>query len=119
MTEISIYQSISSNFEQEIILGDRLVSITLTWNVRSNSWYLFLTDIEKNDSIAGIKLVPNWLILRQYKSFLPDFDGDFLIIKEDPNAGDRLTYDNLGVGYKLYWVNSTEAEDWEDENGLG
>lgn len=119
MYKIPTYQDSASNFEQEIILGDRLMIITLVWNSRSEAWYMSIEDSDSGDVVYGIKLLPNWTLIKQYRSSLPNFEGDIILIASDSNVDQRVTYDNLNNGYQLTYVNEEEAEAWEDYYGVG
>ena len=118
MTEIPIYQNKSSKFRQEIILGGRTLNITIKWNVRCECWFMDIEDIDDGSFLNSIKLVDNWLLIRQYRSKLPNLDGDFII--KAVNTDDiEITYDNLGNGFNLFHVSTSEADDWEDFYGVG
>lgn len=118
MIEIPIFQNVSSNFTQEIILGGRIMNITLSWNVRCSCWFMELEDVQSGDSISGIKLVENWLMLRQFKASIPNFSGDF-IIKKVNAPSEEITFDNLGIEFKLFFADDTEGDSWEAFYGLG
>lgn len=117
MENIPTFQDISSKFEQEIILGERIINLNIYWNSRAEAWYMDIIDDE--DSLIGIKIVPGWLLLRQFKSFLPNFIGDLIVLKLDQEAENYLTYDNLNNGWDLFYATVSEAEFWEDKYGLG
>jgi hypothetical protein len=119
MNKIPTYQDSTSNFEQEIILGGRLMIITLVWNSRSEAWYMTIEDSDSSDIVRGIKLVPNWMLLKQYQAYLPNFKGDIILIASDSDVEERVSYDNLNNGYQLTYVDETEKEAWEDYYGVG
>jgi hypothetical protein len=73
---------------------------------------------DETDSISGIKLVPNWLLMRQYQAQMPLFKGDLLMVKTDENITGGITYENLNNGWGLFYVTEDEAIDWEIENGF-
>jgi hypothetical protein len=73
---------------------------------------------DETDSISGIKLVPNWLLMRQYQAQMPLFKGDLLMVKTDENITGGITYENLNNGWGLFYVTEDEAVDWEIENGF-
>ena len=124
MYKINTFQTISSKFTQEIVIGGRTLELYIYWNVRAQAWYMDITDLSDPDVtdqyITSIRLVPNWMLLRQYKSYLPSFNGNFFV-KQTDEALNRLdiTYDSLGNGWDLMYVTDVEAEEWEDEYGLG
>ncbi len=119
MKTIPVFQSISSKFKQNLVLADLLIELEIHWNSRSNAFYMDIIDTENDDILTGVKLVPNWLLIRQFRAYLPNLNGDFIVTKVDDTAGNRVTYDNLGTGYILYFLTLDEAEEWEDEYGLG
>lgn len=117
MQIIPTFQTTSSRFTQDILLGDISVTITLDWNTRAQAWYMSLND--GFDILTSIKLVPNWLLIRQYASSLPNFVGDIYVGRTDTEAGDEITYENLNNGWTLFYVTPEEAEAWENINGVG
>lgn len=119
MIKIPVFQESSSKFNMSMVLEDLLISLYIYWNSRSNAWYMDITDTENNLQLIGVKLVPNWLLIRQFRAYMPNLRGDFIVIKTDVTVEDRVTYDNLNNGYTLYFYDRDEAEAWEDENGVG
>ncbi|MGD8707101.1 MAG: hypothetical protein PVI88_00270 [Nitrosopumilaceae archaeon] len=93
--------------------------ITLFWNSRSGAWYMDIEDNETGDSVSGVKLIPDWPVLRQYRAYIPDFDGDIMVIAIDTDVDERITYENLNDGYELNYITAEELEQWEDYNGVG
>lgn len=118
MIEIPVFQNISSSFQQEITLGDRVLLLTLSWNTRSEAWYLIYEDIETGVNLFSIKLVENWLLLRQYKATIPNESGDFIVLRNNAES-DIITYDNLGTEFILYYVTDDEGDEWESYYGVG
>lgn len=116
MVGIPLYQSISANFTQRIELNEQLVQIKITYNVRAGFFFMRLTD-ENENFLAGVKIVPNFPLLRQSAALL-NFTGDFLVVQESENVEDEITYDNFGAGWTLYYITPDELIEWEDENGL-
>lgn len=120
MERIQTFQTLSGNFEQEVLLGDRLIQLTVSWNGRSEAWYMSVEDVDSNDIINSIKIVPNWLLIKQYRAYLPNFEGDIMATPTDIDiVGQRVTYDNLNNGYELAYLLEEEVEAWEEFYGLG
>ena len=117
MQEIPIFNTVSSSFTQSISLGSRLFTVGIKWNPRSTAWLMSLTD--GGSTILNIKIVPNWLLLRQYKYKLPELDGDIICLQVDEDAPERIDYNSLGVSYKLFYATSEESESWENFYGVG
>ena len=116
MIIIPIFQTTSSDFIQKISLGGQLVKIRLKYNIRSFSFHIDFTDSFSN-IITGIKLVPNWLLLRGHSRFL-SFSGDLIVLKADEKASPTITYDNFGSGWELLYMTEDEASVWRSDNGL-
>lgn len=119
MENIPTFQDKGSSFEQEILIGDRIVKITLFWNSRSEAWYMSVEDVDTEDKLLGIKVVPYWPAIRQFRAYLPNLEGDIMLIPSDVGIEERVTYDNLDNGYSLNYLTEEELETWEDENKLG
>ena len=122
MVQIPTFQTISSKFLQEIIVANRTLELLVRWISRADAWYMDIKDITEQEiqpEILGIKIVPNWALIRQYRSYLPDLKGDIIAIKTDIEASDDITYNNLNNGWGLFFADFDEVESWEDYYGLG
>ena len=118
MIIIPTFQKLSSSFQQEIVLGNRVLLLKLSWNTRIEAWFLHYEDVQTGACIAGLKLVENWLLLRQYKATIPNERGDFIVLRNNTDAP-RITYDNLGTEFILYYVTDAESDAWESNYGVG
>jgi len=118
MIKIPTYQTKSGKFKQEILLGGRTLNITIKWNVRCGCWFMDLEDVDDGSFLNSIKLVNNWLLLKQYKASIPNLEGDF-IIKPVNTSDEDITYDNLGDGFDLFYATAEEADSWENFYGIG
>ena len=85
-----------------ITLGGVDYTFTLRYrNVPEGGWYLDIADSEKTPIVDGIPLVTGVNLLAQYKHL--GFTGRLWVQTiDDPDA--TPTFDNLGVGSKLYFV---------------
>lgn len=119
MDKIPVFNAISSKWKQSIVLADLLIDLEVHWNSRSEAFYMDIIDSENDYALTGVKLVPDWLLIRQFRAYMPNLLGDFIVVKIDDTVEDRITYDNFGIGYILYFYNFDEAEAWENENGVG
>lgn len=116
MIEIPIFSEASSNFSQIIEIDNTLVTLKLTYNVRNESWFM---DVETdNASIYDIRLVTNFPLLDQYKYKFPELAGDFFVQRVTSNISDDITYDELGLGFGLFYYVQSELESWKEENNL-
>jgi hypothetical protein len=119
MLKIPTFQNLSSKFRQDLILGGRTVILELTWNSRAEAWYLYFEDFDSGDILYSTRIVPNFLLLRQYRASIPLFDGDLLVYKTDEEVANEISYENFGNGWDLMYLDEPEAEAWEDTYGLG
>jgi hypothetical protein len=117
MLEIKTFQDISADTLQSVDLENgESVRMRIVYNSRSDYFILSIGD-QNNNPIHGIKIVPNWLLLDQFKGNI-DLSGDFIVFKVDDEAGDEITYDNFGIGYTLNYLSADEVDEWKEINGL-
>ena len=116
MITIPVFQTTSSDFIQKITLVGQLVNIRIKYNIRSFCFHMDFTD-QNNNSIYGIKLIPNWPILKGHKNLL-SFSGDLIVISTATNTDKIITYDNFGIGWALTYLSEDELIIWRSENGL-
>lgn len=117
MIQLQVFNDLSSDFEQTVTLDSYAVTLRIMWNVRSQFWEMRVTNANE-DMVSGIKMVPNWPLLNQHKALMP-IPGDFLLIREDPYAGEFPTFDNLGSLFNLYYLDADEVATWKALNGVG
>lgn len=117
MIQLQVFNTLSADFSQSITLGTTVVDLRLMWNVRSGFWMLRVTDANEK-MVAAVKLVPNFLLLRQHKALFP-MPGDLLLVREDPFAPEFPTFESLGTAFNLYFLDEDEVAEWENTNGLG
>lgn len=111
------FKDISSDFEFNIDLENVNITIRLSYNTRVDYWFAdFSTDIS---SVQGVKLVTNFLLLRNYKASLPDIKGDFIMqrISEDL-INPPLTYENFGVEWGFFYFTEAEVLQYKIDNDL-
>jgi hypothetical protein len=112
MTVIPIYQQVSSKYTIDIELNGVLFTLLFYWNSRDTAWYMSIYSGEV-PILTGIKLVPQYLLLNQYRS-LPNLpNGDFFIVDNDKSGGQgSITYDNIGLDsrFSLVFLTSEELE---------
>jgi hypothetical protein len=116
MIKIPTFQESSSDFTQEIELGGQLVQLRIVWNSRAECYFLEFTD-ENGDILQGIKMVPNWPLLDWHRGSIV-FNGDLILIQTDAEAGNTVTYDNLGNGWGLMYMTIAELILWKEANGF-
>lgn len=116
MLEIPTFQDQSADFVQTIELNEQLVEIRVIFNVRNEFFHMDFFD-QNGDAVYGIKMVPNWPLLKYHKGFI-DFDGDIMVLAKETVETDEITYDNFGPVWGFYYLTEDEVEAWEVENGL-
>jgi hypothetical protein len=113
--EIPVFQTLSSNWESNILLENKRVIFKIKYNIRNDYFALDFTD-GNGDTVYGIKIVPDWPLLKYRKGFI-EFFGDIFVLAKQENP-DPLDYDNLGNVYGLYYLTEEEVQAWEEENGI-
>ena len=116
MLRISTFQNVSADTQQTVVLEGQSVIIRFVYNGRNDYFTLTLTD-QNGNTLYGIKIVPYWLLLNQYKGFT-DLVGDFIVLKADEDAGNEITYDNFGTGFTFNYLNESEILTWRVANGF-
>lgn len=116
MIEISTFQDISADFVQEIELDLQIVTLRIVYNIRNDFFHLNFTD-PNGVILYGVKIVPNFPLLRGHKAFIL-FSGDLFVVKEEQVLGDEITYANFGKGYNLNYFTEEEVNTWETDNGV-
>jgi hypothetical protein len=117
MTLIPVFQNQSADFVQEIELGGQLISLDIIYNIRNEFFHLNNFTDQNGNPLHGIKIVPDFPLLDWHKGLI-DFDGDLMVIKQDLEAGDDITYDNFGNGWNLFYLTPDEVDEWKDANGF-
>lgn len=116
---IPMFQDIASKFEQEMLLGNSNVVLKIYWVERAKAWFFDFRIPDTGEVVLGIRIIPQWPLLRQYKAVIPSFLGDLFVGKVDSNADDELTFENLNnEGWALYYITDDELEEWEASVGI-
>lgn len=109
MIVIPSFQDVSARTSFDIELDLSIYHLKFAWNSRESSWYMTIQDQDEIDILTGIKMVPNYLLLDQYK-YLPGLPpGDFFLfdLNQIPE-NEQPDFDNLGKRYQLLYI--IEAE---------
>jgi hypothetical protein len=97
------------------------VRVTLTWNERSQFWYIDLTQTLSDgttSSFYGVKLTPSFPVLSGVKN-LYTFPGDFLLLPvQSTVVTDPVGYADLGTLWFLCWISDAEATAWKASYGI-
>lgn len=79
---------------QRLSLDGRVYSLELAWNMRAEGWYLSLIDAEGEPIASGLRLVPNWPLLRYSKWRDACPPGE--LVAQDDASGAPIGYDDIG-----------------------
>lgn len=109
MTVIPTFQNRSARYGFDIELGDKVFHLIFSWNDRDECWYMDIQDSEENNILNGIKLTPNYQLLKQYKAFSNLPDGEFILwdLKQEAASSD-VNFDTFGTRYQLIFLTTAE-----------
>lgn len=95
--------------EVDVTLGGQSYTIEYTFNDIDESWRMSLYTGEGELIIAGIKIMPNALLLRKHA--LEEFaHGDIACVRLSPNTRRPPTFENLGFEKEYTLVYYTNEE---------
>lgn len=101
------------HYRQETELDGSVYQLDFDWNAREAAWYLSLSDISGTLIVAGVKLVPNWPLLRRLRHALRP-PGELVVLDE---RGVGITFDNLGSDVFLDYFDANSAADAAARHG--
>lgn len=111
MIIIPTFQDRTARYTIEIELAGTPYNLFFSWNTREESWYMNIRDSEETPILTGIKLVPVYLLLEQYRAYENLPAGDFILwdLNQD-STDDNVTFDNFGERYQLLFFSDDEIE---------
>jgi len=119
MTEIPVYADVSARYSMEIVLNGLVYVLRFNWNSRDSAWYMDIVSNAGVDILAGVKLVPQYLLLKQYSMLTGMPSGDFWLWDTELNSQtSNLSYDNFGSRYRLIFLTPAEVTDLEAYGGI-
>ena len=80
-----------------ITLNNRVYEMLLTYNGRTESWYMSLLTTEGVFIIKGIKVIPDVPLLRRKKQLSPE-GSVFMVFQTTDERGVKITRENFGNG---------------------
>jgi hypothetical protein len=116
MIQIPSSSANASDFEQKITLEEQEIVVRLSWNSRSEFWFMDL-DNQKNNLLSSRKLVPFSPLVGKHTALFP-IAGDFWLLPEQDVAPEYPTFEGLGVTHNLYWLNTAENASMKKALGL-
>lgn len=108
---VPIFSNVSSKFIMTSELNEEVFRLSFYWNTREEYWYMSILDPDNVPLLMDIKLVPNYILLTQYKAYSSLPKGDFILydLEQNPATGEA-TFDNLGKRYQLIFLSNEEIE---------
>lgn len=104
-------------YSEDVELNGKQYTIEMVWNSRTEYWHLSITHADSG-SIRGIKVVPNWPLLKNHRAQI-DFQGDLFVLPASVGVSE-ITYDGLDKDWYLCYMDEEEVQEWEDDiNGIG
>lgn len=113
MLEIVVPDSAWS--QQQITLGGDTFNIVFKFNNRDKGWRFDLFDLDDNEIISGIKIMPDQSLIERYKSTITSLPtGAIMCVKVKESDLTELGRNNLGVDktYRLLWLTDAEVEEY-------
>lgn len=112
MISLPFYSEQSSKVYYQANLGeaDGVFTLHIAWNSRAMCWYLDIFDEENLECLqAGIRLTPNYGLLRSYKNNTKLPPGE-LFVFDNLGLGYGLDYDNIGIDKRFELIYLTAEE---------
>lgn len=81
------------HYRQQTELDSAVYTFDFDWNAREGAWYLSIADIDGVPIRSGLRLVPNWPLLRNLRHTQRP-PGELIVLDQ---RGAGITLDNLGV----------------------
>lgn len=109
MIILPTFQTSSPRYKYHISLDGIIYYLNFNWNTRESAWYMDIANSSETLILAGIKLVPDYRLLKQYKAIEGLPAGDFLLVdskQDDQNS--QVTFDNFGDRYVLMYVEESD-----------
>ena len=96
-----------ANFEQEVVLDNINIILSLKWNSRGRFWVLTFYNVDRTPIILSLKIVLNYELIQQYPDRgLPP--GQLYAIAEDGTTNKIEQSDFINGRCKLVYVQESE-----------
>ena len=105
------------DLEMSIKLGTQPVTLRFTWNTRAMAWFLSITFSDQS-FLGPLKITQNFPVFHNF-SAISQLKGDIVVFKDDPSVGNDITFDSLGNGHGIYFLDPDDLATWKAANGLG
>jgi hypothetical protein len=112
MIILPIYSSTSPRWSYQISLDGTKYTLAISWNTRESAWYLDVQDASANSIVSSIKLVPDILLLQQFKGLggLPLGDLFLYDVEQNPATAVNMQFADLGTRYLLVYYSLADFQ---------
>lgn len=90
------------HYRQESELDGTVYRLIFDWNAREAAWYMTLADTSGNPIRSGIRIVPNWPLLRKVVNDARP-PGELMVV-DARNLG--ITLANFGIDNELVYIDA-------------
>jgi len=111
MTQLPVSSTVSSKFGYFKTLTRVIYYFDFYWNTRDASWILGIYDAQKNPILCGIKLVPSYFLLEQYRYLSNIPPGDLFVTDTKFDLADsEIAYDGFESRFVLMYAEPGELQ---------
>ena len=104
---VPTFQDVSSRYIIETELNNEVFRLLFDWNARAECWYMDIRNQDDENILTNIKLVPDYVLIRQYSNDdLPK--GDFYVADQEDSDEKIITFDNFGIRFNLLFFTEEE-----------
>ena len=110
MVLFPVFTTFSSKFSYRLDLDGITFSFQFYYNTREKSWYMSMADAAGSKIFDGLKLVPMYKLLDDYRALIPQLTGQLVLVDLSQNpATSDVTFDNYGERYILVYFSMAEV----------
>jgi len=95
-------------YTQRVRLEGKDYVFKLDWSLREERYYLSIFDLDDTPIKVGIKVVPNWPLLRRHRTALLPPGELFAFDLAETEAPEPPTLEDFGTRVELYYFASDE-----------
>lgn len=117
MIAVPFDPTVSADQELRITLAQQPVVLRLYWNTLVEFWFLDVIGVDSSKSLRSLKLVPPLPLCMMSRALAP-ISGDFMLVRRDENAPQKLAYEDLGTRWALCYLTADELQAWMVSRGL-
>lgn len=115
MIEISMRDA--NDYVQTVVLEKENVKLHIAWNQKAYCWYVDVRDMNGNDMVQGIAIVPNLPLFNQYRRVTGLPPGELMAVVVDDTGKYNQTIgreDFLNGKFTMVYISEDEINDFGD-----